>query len=213
MLRNVVLLTILACFALAAIPGDVMADRKRLKKPSEKAKSNPATINESRNMITGFLVAGKLTGKITEYIEDNKDEILYGLGLGYERYLSPQLGLGAELRLLWLSKMNVLPDQVRSSEYRLFTIYRFRPKATRTMYLKAGAGITTGSMGDRANATRTQFRLAVGVLSFTSGKFNTRMEFSFNRLLHRTGEDLYAGITFPFAVDYFALDIGLGLPF
>lgn len=216
MLRNVVFLTILICFTLAAIPGEVMADRKRLKKPSEKAKSKTAKIHnphENRNMITGYLVVGKLTGKITEEIENNKDEILYGVGFGYERYLRPKLGLGVEFRLLWLSKMNILPDQVKSTEYRLFTVYRFNPKSSRMLYVKGGAGVTTGTMGDRANATRTQIRLAVGLISYTSGKLNTRMEISFNRMLHRSGEDLYAGITFPYAVDYVALDIGLGLPF
>lgn len=209
MLRKLLLLTFLVCFTLAAIPGDAMADRTRLKKPSEKRKSEPARISESRHMLTGFLAIGKLTGEVTNHVAEGKDELLYGFGFGYEYYLRPKIGFGGELRFLWLSTPEENADQIKSTEFRAFAIYRFRPTSAKTFYLKGGIGASTVKNAGWSVRDRTQVRLALGYLLFGSGRFNTRIELSFNRMLSTSDRlSSQAG----YEVDYIALDIGLGLP-
>ena len=204
MLRKVCWYVVLVCFVISAIPGDVLADRKRLLKPSEKAKaeSKPVNISESKHMLTGFLSVGKLTGEITEQISESKDQLFYGFGFGYEYYLQPKIGVGAEIRLHWLSTPEENTNRITNTENRIFAIYRIKPKAEKTVYLKGGVGTSDINNAFWVAKKRTQLRLSVGYLAYSTGKTNTRLELSFSRMLKGSDSD---------NIDYICFDIGMGL--
>ena len=212
MFRKVLILTSLICFSMSAIPGDALADRKRLKKPSEKRGSEPVKIHNTRNMLIGFVCAGKLLGKITDYVQETKDQLPYGFGLGYEHYVRSDFGIGIEMRMLWLSPPVEDLDQIRSTEYRIFGVYRFRPEASKTLYAKFGIGQSNGKSkisDDEITVSRTHLRLGIGLIVYSSSKFNTRIEFSYNSMLHPDGEEIYGRDRFPYSLNYIALDAGL----
>jgi len=208
-----ILQSLIIILSLSCLSTGVQAQRKRGYKPDTK----PCRISESKHMVVGFFSAGKLTGEAADLEPELKDRIVYGFGLSYEHYLRPKIGIGFEGKVLWKSVPGDYYGSLRATNLGLSGIYRFRPTLRRTFYLKGGLGYSTGSVsvsaGSRKGAgRRTHARLGIGLLSYTSGATNTRLELSYNILFYDSSSTGDLGGWGPFDINYIGVDFGIGLP-